>query len=237
MTNDNAAERPWMHFHIAGNPTGGVDARALAELLQEMAKAARLIADEKLSLGRRRGPMNELERSLAAFRVISVSPGSLDITLAEPPVPEAQAIPMWLDDEVTPAAIARDLVREFEAIASNAPTPIGANGRRQAVERVVRSAARIGEVAEIIHYPVNDEAVRIHVVLSRSSSASDEPRPEVRQRIMFGQVFMADEEAGRQRVRVKLADGSDSTMAIERDVTDVMPDVLGQLVSRVRNAL
>ena len=57
----------------------------------------------------------------------------------------------------------------------------------------------------------------------------EEPAREIRQRIMFGQVFMADVEAGRQRVRVKLADDSDITMSLEKEMINAMPDVLGQL--------
>ena len=233
---DNPTEQPWLLLHIDG-PTGGVDARALAQLLQDMVGVARLIADEKLTVGRRRGPMrgrrrgpmSAPERALAGLRVTSVSPGSVNIAFATPSAAVEQQSSMLLDPEVTPAAIARQLIEEFESVSrKQPPTPQG-HGRRQAVERVVRSVARIGNSAELVHHPPDGEEIRVRIVLAPDASTYEEPMPDIRQRVMFGQVFMADVEDGRQRVRVKLADESDLTMSLERDLAGEMPDILGQL--------
>ena len=229
MTNDDTAQGPWLHFHIAGSATGGVDARALAQLLEDMTGAARVIADEKLSLGRRRGPMSRLERSLAAFRVLSVSPGSLNISLAAPPAASDEQLPMWADEALTPETVARGIVEELESISKNGIRPSGGYARRQAVERLMRSAGRIGDVVDVVHHPIEGDEVRVRVVLALDDAPRAEYRPEIQERAMFGQVFMADVEQGRQRLRVKLADDSDLTMPLAHGIAPTMPDVLGQL--------
>ena len=229
MVSEDNAERPWLLFHIAGENPQGVDARDLAQLLHDMAGAARAIAREKLSLRQRPGRMSAMERSLAAFRVVSVSPGSLDITLAEPPPVDAKQAAMRVEDEVTPEAVARELIQELEAASTNIAPLLHSDGRRVAAERVVRSAARMGDFVEIVHYPVDGKEFRSSFVLLSDSAGMREPPRESHRRIMFGQVFMADVEAGRQRVRVKLPRGSDLTMAIDDALTDTMPTVLGEL--------
>ena len=225
---DNPTEQPWLLLHIDG-PTGGVDARDLAQLLQDMVGVARLIADEKLAMGRRRGPMSAPERALAGLRVTSVSPGSFNIAFTTPPAAVEQQSSMLLDPEVTPAAVARQLIEEFESVSRKQPPAPQSHGRRQAVERVVRSVARIGDSAELVHHPPDGEEIRVHIVMASDAITYEEPVPDIRQRVMFGQVFMADVEDGRQRVRVKLADDSNLTMSLERDLVREMPDVLGQL--------
>ena len=225
---DNPTEQPWLLLHIDG-PTGGVDARALAQLLQDMVGVARVIADEKLAMGRRRGRMSAPERALAGLRVTSVSPGSVNIAFTTPPAAVEQQSSMLLDPEVTPAAIARQLIEEFESVSRKQPPAPQRHRRRQAVERVVRSVARIGDSAELVHHPPDGEEIRVHIVLATDAITYEKPVPDIRQRVMFGQVFMADVEDGRQRVRVKLADESNLTMSLERDLVGEMPDVLGQL--------
>ena len=54
MTTEPAAGRPWLLFRVDGDMAAGVDARALGQLLQDIAGAARAIADERLGLGARR---------------------------------------------------------------------------------------------------------------------------------------------------------------------------------------
>lgn len=230
MTTEPAAGRPWLLFRVDGDMAAGVDARALGQLLQDIAGAARAIADERLGLGARRGPMTALEQSLAGMRVASVSPGSVTIEFAEPP-PAAigrQSV-LRLDEEVTPAAITRALVEEIGMLASDAPPGPRGLGRRRAVERIARSAARIGDSAEVVHYSPDGEEVRARVWPAYGPSSQYVPEPEIRQRVMFGHVYMADVEAGRQRLRLKLADDSNVTMSVEEPLLGELPSVLGQL--------
>ena len=225
---DNASGQPWLAFRIAGDTGAGVDARALAKLLTDIMNAARIIAREKLSLDTRRGPMSSQERALAGFRVTSVAPGSVNIAFAAPP---AQQAVMSLDEEVTPGAVARELIGDLESFLQN--QSLGSRGyrRRQAVESVIRSAARIGRSAEIVHYAPGDEPMRVHLALPFNAVVYQEVMEsrDIRERVMFGQVFMADVEDGRQRVRVKLANESDITMRLQEDLANDMSSVLGQL--------
>lgn len=226
---DNSNEKPWLLLHIDGDLAGGVDARALAQLLQDVVGAARLIADEKLSLGRRRGRMSAQERALAGLRITSVSPGSVNIAFAAPPEVVERQGSMLPDGEITPAAIARELIEEFELVSRRQAPASQGYARREAIERVVRSAARIGDSAEVVHHPEGGDEVRVHFALDPDAPTYEKPTPDIRERVLFAHVFMADVEDGRQRVRVKLPDESDLTMPIDEDLTGAMSDVLGQL--------
>ena len=160
---DDAAQRPWLALRITGSDPGGVDARDLARLLADIVSAARVIADEALALGSRPGPMSNLERSLAAFRVISVLPGSVDIALAQPPPPDEATKLMLEDHDLTPGIVALEVFEAFEDLLAHPLPQSEAGERRRAVECVVRSAARIGDLAEIVHYP--KEGGKLHVAV------------------------------------------------------------------------
>ena len=225
---EGTSGQPWLVFRVAGDTGAGVDARALARLLTDIVGAARIIARERLSLDARSGPMTSDERALAGFRVTSVTPGSVNIAFAAPS--EQQSV-MALDEERTPAAIARALMEEFETASRAQPPDSEGRSRRRAVERVVRSAARIGTSAEIEHRPADGTTMRVDFSLS-SETVAYEAVPELpnsRERVMFGQVFMADVEDGRQRVRVKLADASDVTIRLQEHLAGSMSGVLGRL--------
>ena len=223
MTNESAAQRPWLRFRIAGSDPGGVDARDLARLLNDIVSAARVIADEALALGRRPGPMNKLERSLAAFRVISVLPGSVDIALAQPP-PSDEATELMLEDrDLTPGIVALEFFEAFDALMAHPPLRSEVGERRRAVERVVRSAARIGDHAEIVHYPADGGKLHVAVPLGDSTSARLGRAVKVRRRVVYGRVFADDASGAPQRLRVHLTDGSEAMM---RPSTFVIREVL-----------
>ena len=213
MTNNESGQQPWMRFHVSGADRGGVDARALAQLLQDLAVAARLIASEMLGQRKPRGPMSEWERSLVAFRVLSIAPGSVDIALAEPP-----AAYMHQTGSLTPADIASELVGRMEASlrVEGDRFPVR-NGRDGAVGRVVQSAARIGDVAEIIHYPyprrdavrVNFDLRRLPVSRARARRASWDLAMAHRERFVREQVHLDDE--GQHRLPYTLRAPSEET--------------------------
>ncbi len=166
---DTTAERPWLRFHITGGDPGGVDARALADLIEELARVTRLIADELLGLGRPRGPLSQLERSLAGFRVLSVSPGSLDLALAAPPPPATMADEATRKAHgLTPDTVAEALIEEIEAVSRCELSPSGGYERRHAVERLMCSAARIGDAVDVAHCPSAGSDKRARVELTRT---------------------------------------------------------------------
>ena len=190
VMNDDAAQRPWLGFRIAGSDPGGADARDLARLLADIVSAARVIVDEALALGRRPGPMSKLERSLAAFRVVSVSPGSLSIALAEPPASASNRASMQPDHPLAPDTVARELVEEMESISRGELSPSGGYARRQSVERLMRSAARIGDVVDVAHYPSEGRKMRARVELTRVVLVTDAaPAPATARATRNGAVF------------------------------------------------
>ena len=162
---DNTAERPWLRFRITGNDPDGVDARALADLIEELARATRLIADELLGLGRPRGPLSQLERSLAGFRVLSVSLGSLDLTLAPPPAATADEATRKAYG-LTPDTVAGALIEEIEAVSRGGLSPSGGYERRHAVERLMCSVARIGDAVDVAHCSAAGYDMRVRVQLT-----------------------------------------------------------------------
>ena len=168
---DTIAERPWLQFRITGSDPGGVDVRALADLLEELARATRFIADELLGLGRPRGPLSQLERSLAGFRVLSVSPGSLDLALAPPP-PATTDETADDADPLTPDAVAGALIEEIEAVSRCELSPSGGYERRHAVERLMCSAARIGDAVDVAHCPSAGGDTRARVEFSETVLAT-----------------------------------------------------------------
>ena len=78
---------PWLRLYITGDSLDqGVDGRRLAALLNAFADSLLVAARLRLNLPEvRAGRPSAEERRLAAARVRSVLPGSLDITYAEPP--------------------------------------------------------------------------------------------------------------------------------------------------------
>lgn len=164
---DNTTDRPWVRLCITGNDPGGVDVRALTDILEELARATRLIAGELIGLGRPRGPLSQLERSLAAFRVVSVSPGSLDVALAPPPPARADKAGRE-PDALTPDMVALALVEEIEAVSRGELSPSGGYERRHAVERLMCSAARIGDAIEVSHCSAAGRDTRARVDFTRA---------------------------------------------------------------------
>lgn len=165
---EHTAERPWLRFRITGNDPGGVDARALADILEELARATRFIADELIGLGRPRGPLSQLERSLAAFRVVSVSPGSLDMVFAAPPLVATAHTVSQEADSLKPDTVAEALIDEIEAVSRGDLSPLGGYERRHAVERLMCSAARIGDAIDVAHCSAAGREVRARVHLARA---------------------------------------------------------------------
>ncbi len=193
MMSDDAAQRPWLRFRIVGSDPGGADARDLARLLDDIVSAARVVAGEALGFGRRPGPMSKLERLLAAFRVVSVLPGSVDIALAQPPPPDKATGVMLEDRDLTPGIVVLEFFEEFEALFAH-PS--------------LRSVARIGDHAEVVHYPTDGGKLHVGVPLGARPGRSAEGW----RRVVYGRVFVDDDSATPERLRVHLTDGSKAVM-------------------------
>ena len=175
--------------------------------------------------------MNTVERGLASFRVTSVSPGSVVIQLAAPPTATERQL-AFASQNLGPDTIADSLVSELNDISQGTSHSEGGYERRRMVERIVRSAGQIGRVAEVTRFNSAVADAEPQVVLLQLDAPVQQPAaPElmIRQTVLYGHVYMADVEMGRQRLRIKLPDDSDQTMAIEDDVVDHAAEALGQL--------
>ena len=175
--------------------------------------------------------MSAAEKSLAAFRVTSVQPGSVRIGFAQPAeAPERQIA--FADLGVSASDVARDLLSDMQSITAADEIPPTLSARRErAVRRVIKSAQRVGTTfTGRVQATGDDELAEYSILLGAGRIAYREPEPEIVQSVMFGHVFMADVELGRQRLRVKLPGGRDATLMVDDDILDDLPDALDRVV-------
>lgn len=216
----------WLELVFDVPAGAGVDARNLADVLRDFSAAARVVAGDYLSEPDRRGPPSPAERMLSALRVVSVQSGSLIIEFAPPDVGVGQA-PL-LGKPITASDIALEVLEGMAGPPVDADQA-GITRRYRAFERLRRSARRIAPGASArLRHP--DSGVRSFVIGFDSAESRPLREPEIRQRTMFGHVFMADVESGRQRLRVKLPDGSDHTLSVDLDLIPELNAVLNRVV-------
>ena len=228
---DASRPQPWLEFAIEGaDLTQGIDAQDLASLIRDLATGARVIADEKLSLPGRRGRMSAHERSLAGLRVRGLSPGSAVIEFAEPP-PVLGGQLSFVDGEITPTDVARELLDGLEAVTSGTADALRATPRRaRAFANIVRSAGRLGQQARASLHSDGEKVAEVTLLLRVDAAAPPSEPALIEQITMFGHVYMADVEMGRQRVRVKLPGERDLTLDVSEEILDQLPAALGQIV-------
>lgn len=237
MTTNEHSRAPWLRLVISEVEPGGVDGRVLARLLQDLSDAMLAAARERLGIPiRRSGPPSAAERRLAAIRVEWVMPGSLDFGFNEPaPVLEYQTT---FDREVTSDLIAQQFLIDVQSARSDR-APIWADddsatvsSRRSAVARVLRAARSIGDFAEFSHRRESGEIERVSVDL-RGPERRQAPVESEREVAVYGHAYMVDVELGRQRLRVKLPSGRDSTMDLDPDLRSEATSLLDQPVKAI----
>ncbi|MEX0781529.1 MAG: hypothetical protein WD557_02695 [Dehalococcoidia bacterium] len=222
----DADDREWFRFYIADADGSGVEARAVASLISDVAELMLVAARKRLGLPRRLGPPSGTERSLAEVRVVSVSPGSLALVFAEPRLRERQTT---LGDEfvVTATAddVASDVLEEVRLAAANAPVMAGHEEVRAAAVTLLRRARAVGTTAEVSHQERTGS--RTAAAIDLRSVRTPQTAPETQREVtLFGHVYMVDVELGRQRLRVKLPSESDLTMEVDPSIREKIADVL-----------
>jgi len=231
-------ESAWLSFEMEADLAAGVDLRALSQFLADLASAARLIADERLGISPRRGRMVREERAVAALRLTGITDGSVKIDLARPS--EGEVFQLAFDESTAADAVASELIDGLEAVVSGTFDVRGSHSRHQVLQKLVRSTARIAPEATIFHRAPGRE-VRVTRLLIDPSIGFALPAPTeivIVDRVMFGQVQMADVEDGRQRLRAKLPSGADATISVSDEAAASLPQVLGRLAElHVREAL
>ena len=221
---------PWLSFRVGDVADGGVDARSLANLLTSFADAMRTAARVRLGMPERKaGRLTAAERHLAALRVVSVKPGSVEVELSEPPPVETQQVLLFDRTRVTPDLVVTDLIDEFRSLAADEDArPVSRPVRRAAI-RLASRAAAIGGSASIFHRPAGEDPVSVTLDVTRHF-VPVEPDTQLRTLVLFGHAYMLDVEQGRERVRIKLPSQLDATMNTGTELRGRLDDVLDQPV-------
>ena len=184
----------WLRFYVSGENAGGVDTRTLSSLLNDFSDAT--LAAARLRLGlpvRRPGRISSMEARLAAIRVESVLPGSLELAFKEPPpVSEYQStLAPPLGANVTADDVAKDLIRSVERAKAGEPPSPGQEQTRLIVDRLLRRASTIGDSAELSHRSITGERTTVTIDL-RLRSVQVRAEETTRTVTMYGHAYMAD---------------------------------------------
>lgn len=220
--------KPWFEFRIHdADTTRGVDTRVLSRFLAELTVAMRAIADDRLGIGERRGPMTADERAIAAIRVTAVRPGSIALQFAEPPTSELQSD--LLSQRVTPDDAMGEFISLCQSATGEYPQTELSRPYR-AVTDVLRTAARIGSSATLTHRNKHGQETHASIPLEQDwIPVPSDQITDIQQRTIIGHVYMVDIELGRQRLRVKLPDESDLTL----DVDEVLLGEIGEAIDQL----
>ena len=226
-----ADARPWLAVRITQTPEEGVDARVLSRLLVEFADSMILAARWRLGDRKpRRGPPTVAERRLAALRVATVSPGSLDIAYMEPPglAELAPGLPGMEPDWVTPDDIASVALDEFDAVGRADPIEPGKEQLRRSTLRFLNSVGKVGGTCELSHRAASGSVRRARIAVDKIEA---EPTASVERPVrLFGHAYMVDVEPGRLRVRVRTPSESEFTMDVAPEARDALAEVLDRPV-------
>jgi hypothetical protein len=226
---------PWFKFTIQDTDEPGVEIPKLTRLLSNLSSAFYVIARVKIgSAGPRPGRRTLVEDTLAAFRLMRVAPGSATIELAPPAAESPPRLPSF--EEPTADDVVFDFYQEVESVDAGEPPSAGRWEIRRHVVAVIEEAGGIGSRAEIVYRPRAPRpgfpavAVLRKTFRTRDLPEVAPPERSSRKRRLSGHAYMVDVEPGRQRLRVKLADGRDITMEADDELVARMGSALDRVV-------
>ena len=221
MTNDQF--EPWFVFSILDTEGEGVEVGKLSRLLSSLSSAFYAIARAKIgTAGPRPGRRKMAEETLAAVRLVRVSPGSMTIEVAPPP--GAIQGRFAVVEEPTPDDVALDFYEEVRRIEAGESVPSDRIDIRRHVRVVVEEAGQIGPRAEIAYSPLSPRPglprgqVLRTSIRTREVAEQELTERQTRARRLSGHAYMVDVEPGRQRLRVKLPDGRDITLDVDEEL-------------------
>ncbi len=213
----------WLTVRIGDTEGIGVDSRLLSRLLIEFSDS--MLAAARFALGdrrSRRGPATESESNLAGLKITTVSPGSLVLDYERPiglPVLAARLPGLESRRDVDPDVVANLVLDATEATKAGEDVAPGHEAVRRSVRRFLTTAAKIGASCDLdLRPPITS---RRHVGVRLKDLLADTPIAlSERQVSLYGHVYMADVELGRQRLRIKLPSDLDVTMEIAPDLRE-----------------
>ena len=236
MTNKQE-QRPWFEMRIEDTDGLGVEASKLAKLLQDLSSAFYAIARAKLGTeAGRPGRRSAGEDSLAAIRIVRVSPGSTIIE-ADPPAAGLQAPFIDFLDQPTAEDVLCDFALEAQRVDRRQRSAFSNRPEvRRRVQAALRDASEIGRTTEVIvrprgpRRPTIGEEFRVRMEAPPVMEAAEVSELKPRTHRMTGRAFMVDVEPGRERVRLKLPDGRDLTLDAEPELSERLKAAVGQAV-------
>jgi hypothetical protein len=163
-----------------------------------------------------------------------VVPGSATIELAPPATESEPRLPLF--EEPTADDVVFDFYQEVETVDAGKPPGAGRWEIRRHVLAVIEEAGEIGSSAEIVYRPraPRPELPAVDVLRktfrTRDLSGVAPPERSSRRRRLSGHAYMVDVEPGRQRLRIKLADGRDVTMEADDELVARMSSALDRVV-------
>ncbi|MEX2236958.1 MAG: hypothetical protein WEB00_05410 [Dehalococcoidia bacterium] len=231
---DPISEGAWLEFRIE-TADDGVEAKKLARLLQDLSSSFYAIARSKVGKRGRPGPRTSDEDSLAAVRIVRLSPGSAIIE-AEPPVLDSQSQMRFDDGPTTADEIGFEFFQAIQRLGTQGATS-GPQDFVRFIHAFVSDIGEIGESVDVIYRPVNPHP-ETGLKAELRTRLQTHTVPELTQveatkrvRRFTGHVYMVDVEPGRPRLRVKLPDGRNLTLSVSDEVLDQLPTALDHAVA------
>lgn len=224
----------WFELTVQGMDGEGVEVPRLARLLESLSSSFYAIARAKIGdEGARPGPRTAAEDALAAVRLVRVEPGSATIELAPPPLAAQGRLP--IGDVATPDDVAHDFFEEARRVEAGEPAEEGRWEIRRRVREVIESAGEIGSRAEIVYRPaiarpgISERVLRA-TVRTREVRVQEPLERSTRRRHLSGHAYMVDVEPGRQRLRIKMPDGRDTTLDVDEELIEHIRAALDKVV-------
>lgn len=226
------SDATWLVVRISEVDGDGVDSRALSRVLMELSNA--MFASARFALGDRRqrkGPPTSAESGLASLKITSVTKGSIVLQYGRPPgVPPAPPGLAGLEQlQVDPDQVGALVIDAIVASGAGSAIEPGTEFLRRSTRRFLEAAAKVGDECVLELKTASLGALRAQVSL-RSLARNGQVQTQEREVMLFGHVYMADVEMGRQRLRVRLPNDSDATIEIIPELRDLLLELLDKPV-------
>lgn len=222
----------WLTVRITETDAAGVDSRLLSRLLIELSDS--MLAAARYALGdrrKRRGPATTDESKLAGLRMTSLSQGSVVLEYSRPiglgnPIP---TLPGLETTQIDPESVAVMVMKAAEESSDGSEIEPGTEPLRRSVRRFLETASKVGSSCEFRLAAPHAESRRVEIALRALQPDATIPADQ-RDISLYGHVYMADVELGRQRLRIKLPNDADVTMEIVPELRESLLELLDKPV-------
>lgn len=230
MVRNSPEPSQWFSFKLeSASLDEGVDAQALAELIEQITTATVTIAREGLGLRHRAGPWSAEERALGALRITGLRSGSVELSFA-PPAPVVGRQTALEFAEITPDDVISEFMFQLGSIRHGEEVTDRRLRSRLAVESVLQAATRIAPTVSASFTPEKGEPLSQIVLLGELPRARAAVERTSRNRVFFARVHMADLDPEHPRLRAQLPDGTNLVLDVHPDAVASLRGSLDQVV-------